>query len=144
MTKNLYINMLIYGSVFILFIILYNLFFFPKHSLISWYFLVCVLIAMATVWPETKIKQTMAVDKINGLRLKKYYYLRYIFIYLGILISGIIIYIITKSDEAYTNGLFTWLCAWGGTTIGTFFRWMASKEELNQLINKNNNPINEE
>ncbi|WP_414044914.1 hypothetical protein ACMGE7_02120 [Macrococcus equi] len=136
MTKNLYINMLIYGSVFILIIIIYSLMSFPKHPIISCYFLLLGLVCMGSVWPETKIKQAMSIDKLKGLQLKEYYYFRYIFVYIGLLIISIIIYFIFESYEPYSTGLFTMLITWCGTTVVSFFKWKDVKEELNKLTNK--------
>ncbi|WP_414052996.1 hypothetical protein [Macrococcus animalis] len=130
-------NLLMYGIFIVIVSMLYNHLTYAKHPLITGYLIFLAITAFFGVFPETKIKQKMLVDKVKGMAFKEYYYFRLIFIMLFLLVIGIIIYFITQSNNLYSSGLLNMLIILSISTFSSVMHWKLAKEELRLLLEKN-------
>lgn len=138
MTKNLYVNLLIYSFFVIIIGTMYLTTTEVKHPLVTIYLMILALAGLIIIWPETKIKQLMNLDKLKGLEYKSSYYLKMSLFFLVMLIIGLIIYFVFKVNQQYSAIIVTLIIAPAIATFSSLSHSKAAKRELRLLIEKNN------
>lgn len=136
MTKKLWLNYLIYGTIVVMLIWLLIDSGVQQDPFV-FTFLMVILIGPFFIIPhETRLRQLLHTDRLAGLERrvaqKKY---EYVVIAIILIISGLL-YMYYKSNDLDTSGLFGFTVAIFGAAVGTSIRHFVDRQEIKELKEK--------